>query len=128
METLSPTASAKLDLSRFQKEKAWTMAQAFPFFRNRAEREALAPLLLFGCFLRLLFCLWLGLGFGFLGFLGLWLGLLFGRRFFVRLSRGLGGRSRRRRRHYGLFGDEDLFLFALHDLITATQLVLLLQP
>jgi hypothetical protein len=34
METLSATPSAKLDLSRFQMEKAWAMAQAFSFLQK----------------------------------------------------------------------------------------------
>jgi len=34
MEALSVAAGAKLDLSRFQKEKAWTMAQAFSLLQK----------------------------------------------------------------------------------------------
>src|SRR5580700_1542184 len=111
----------------FKKKRLGPWPQPLHVSKNLARSELLAAFLFLGCFLRF-FCrlLWLWLRLGFLGFC---CGFLFRRSFLGWFSRGLGGSFGRRRRGYRLFlGDEDLFLFGLHDLITAAQLVFLLQP
>src|SRR5580704_12529288 len=119
----------KVDLGK--KKRLGLRPKPLDVSRNSATRELLAPFLYLGCF-RSFFGCFFRFRFG-LGFFGLRLGLLFRSSFLGWFSRGLGGSFGgsfgRGRRCYRLFlGDENLFLFGFHDLVTAAQLVFLLQP
>src|SRR6266436_2115227 len=110
-------SSTRVNLDRFQKEKAWTRPKPFLAVQNPHRRKVLAPLLL-ASFLGLLlwFCFCLRFWLGFFGFCR---SFLFCRRLLCWFRRRLGRSFGRWLRHRLLFSDEDLFLFRLHDLLTA---------